>query len=201
MYINVIKPTLDLLIAVLLLIISLPLFLIFSLLILFSQRESIFFIQKRIGLYEKPFNIIKFRTMSSGVRQKEVLRITPIGKILRATHLDELPQLINIIKGDLSLIGPRPLLPEYLPYYSKKQSLRHLVKPGILGLSQSKGGNHLLWKHRLIYDSFYALHASGKLDMYIVGQMFRWYINKKGGLDDTLLLSDSFIESLKKVKV
>lgn len=201
MYINVIKPTLDLLIAILLLIISLPLFLIISVLLLFSHGESIFFIQKRIGLHEKPFNIIKFRTMSFGVRQKEVLRITPIGKILRATHLDELPQLINIIKGDLSLIGPRPLLPEYLPYYNKKQSLRHLVKPGILGLSQSKGGNHLQWKHRLIYDSFYARHASGKLDMYIVGQMFRWYINKKGGLDDTLLLSDSFIESLKKVKV
>jgi lipopolysaccharide/colanic/teichoic acid biosynthesis glycosyltransferase len=123
-----------------------------------------FFVQKRVGKNNKVFSLIKFRSLK--IAHTEAF--STYSKFLRTTHLDELPQLINILLNQMSIIGPRPLPPDYLPYYTQNEHKRHLVKPGIVGLSQLKGGNSLSWTNRLRYDSFYASKVSLSLDLYIL---------------------------------
>jgi undecaprenyl phosphate N,N'-diacetylbacillosamine 1-phosphate transferase len=156
-----------------LLLITVPLMIIISLLLLFFNKGNIFFIQQRPGLNNIPFHIIKFKTMnekrdSSGSLLPDENRITSIGKILRRMSLDELPQLINVLKGDLSLIGPRPLLMEYLMLYSSEQKMRHSVKPGITGWAQIHGRNNQSWEERFRLDNYYLEHLSFALDMKIL---------------------------------
>jgi len=154
-----------------------PVFLLVMLALLI-QGEGIFYLQKRPGKHNTPFNIIKFCTMrrlrpgeTAGVQDYK--RLTPVGAWLRSYSLNELPQLFNVIKGDMSIVGPRPLLMDYLPLYSKTEQLRHQVKPGITGLAQIKGRNSISFKSRFQYDVWYVKHRSHLLDIYIILQTLR----------------------------
>ena len=173
MYRKLIKPFFDILIALMLFIIAFPIFLIVTILLCTFQNGQVFFIQKRPGYKEKLFKVIKFKTMNDK-RDKEgnLLpdkdRLTWIGSFIRKTSMDELPQLINIIKGDMSFIGPRPWLVEYLPLYSKEQRRRHDIKPGISGWAQVNGRNAISWSQRFEYDLFYVDNQSFWLDLKIV---------------------------------
>lgn len=138
-----------------------------------NKSGGVFFLQQRPGKNEKIFQIIKFKTMNDkkdvhGDLLPDSQRLTTLGKIMRKTSLDEIPQLINVIKGDMSLIGPRPLLVRYLPYYTDRERLRHSIKPGITGYAQVKGRNTINWDERLKLDVFYADNISLKLDIQIL---------------------------------
>ncbi|TAG95343.1 MAG: sugar transferase [Bacteroidetes bacterium] len=144
------------------LILIFPFFIGIIFLILIFDKFPIFFSQTRIGKEEKPFQILKFRTMNKAGN------VTFLGKFLRKYSLDELPQLLNIIKGDMLLVGPRPLLPEYLPLYSEKQKKRHLIKPGLSGWAQIKGRNTLSWQKKFELDVWYVENQSWILDLKII---------------------------------
>ncbi len=173
MYRNFLKPIADFLFALFFLAVASPLFILVWLGLLMVNSGKPFFYQLRPGKDEKLFTIIKFRTMnnkkdSEGVLLPDADRLTGFGKIVRKTSLDELPQLINVLKGDMSLVGPRPLLPEYLPLYSEEQKKRHLVRPGITGLAQVRGRNTMLFSERFKNDVYYVEHQSFLLDLKIV---------------------------------
>ena len=164
-----IKPALDLLLAVVLLIVGLPVFLCIIVLLLLTGHRRLFFVQPRIGLHNKVFKLVKFCTMTDacgidGALLSDQLRLTKFGSLLRKTSLDELPQLYNVLKMDMSFIGPRPLLVEYLPRYSDEQRRRHLVKPGISGWAQVNGRNSISWKAKFELDIYYVDNLSFGLD-------------------------------------
>ncbi|AVQ35872.1 sugar transferase [Staphylococcus kloosii] len=167
------KRALDFIISVLGLTLTSPMILIFAVLIRLNMGKPVFYKQIRPGKNEVPFTLIKFRTMTNqqdlnGVLLPDELRKTRLGSFIRSTSIDELPQLYNVLKGDLSIVGPRPLLMEYLTLYNAKQRLRHVVKPGITGLAQIKGRNALSWEHKFKYDVWYVKNQSMKLDLYII---------------------------------
>lgn len=142
-----------------------------------NKGAGAFFLQERPGLHGKIFKIIKYKTMTDerdaeGNLLPDKDRITAVGKFVRKTSIDELPQLINVLKGDMALIGPRPLLPEYLPYYTERERLRHTVRPGISGWAQVNGRNHVLWEERFEYDAYYAEHLSFAMDIRIIIMSF-----------------------------
>lgn len=174
MYRRYFKRPLDLAVALFLLIILSPLLLFIAILIKIEKpREPIFFKQKRIGRGGIPFTVYKFRTMISITERnnKKISngkRLTKVGNLLRKTSVDELPQLINIIKGEMSFIGPRPLLPKYLPFYTKREFQRHNVLPGISGLAQINGRNALDWDERFQYDIEYVNQVTFKMDLKIL---------------------------------
>ena len=172
MYQNRIKIVLDKLVALLTFFIVSPIF-ILILLILFLLQKKVFFIQTRVGKNQKRFSIYKFQTMSEerdvdGKLLSDEARITAFGKFLRATSLDELPQLFNILQGNMSLVGPRPLLPDYAHLYSEYQNQRHQVLPGITGYVQVKGRNALTWEERFDLDVYYVQHISFIFDCKIL---------------------------------
>ena len=167
------KPLLDFILSLLGLIISSPLFLIVFIALLFANKGKVFFLQNRPGKNEEIFKIIKFRTMNNkrdahGNLLPDVERLTKIGKLVRKTSLDEIPQLINVLLGNMSLIGPRPLLPEYLPLYNDVQKKRHLIKPGITGWAQINGRNAVEWEKKFIFDVWYVENLSFLLDLQIM---------------------------------
>ena len=169
-----IKHSLDRILAILFLIGTSPLLVIIAFLLWIQNNGSPFFSQTRPGKHGKLFTIYKLKTMrdtrdDSGDLLPDNLRMTPLGKIIRKLSLDELPQLWNILKGDMSFVGPRPLLPEYLPLYSKEQEKRHEVKPGITGWAQVNGRNAISWKQKFEYDLWYIQHQSFILDIKILG--------------------------------
>ena len=173
MYRSFFKPLLDFFIAFTGLIILLPLFLLVWLILLIANNGKAFFIQLRPGKNKKLFKVIKFKTMNdrkdkNGHLLPDEKRLTGIGKFIRKTSLDEIPQLLNVIKGDMSLVGPRPLLVEYLPLYSEQQKRRHDVKPGITGWAQVNGRNAISWEQKFNYDVWYVEHLSFSLDFKIV---------------------------------
>lgn len=141
--------------------------------------SPIFFSQVRIGKHGRPFTLTKFRSMKPG-HGTDAERMTRFGQWLRATSLDELPELWNILRGDMSLVGPRPLLPEYLPYYTERERLRHTVRPGITGLAQVSGRNAIGWEERLELDARYAEQQSTGLDITILWRTFNTVKNKEG---------------------
>lgn len=150
-----------------------PIILIVALLLYVLNGGSVFFTQQRPGKNELILRVIKFKTMNDKKDQHGKLlsdkeRLTPIGKFIRTTSIDELPQLINVLKGDMSLIGPRPLLSKYLPLYSDAQNRRHEVKPGITGWAQVNGRNALSWEQKFKYDVWYVDHLSFLLDIKIL---------------------------------
>ena len=172
-YKNVIKPVIDVAIASVTLLLLSPVMLVMALMLAANNRGTPFFVQSRPGKNGKIFSIIKFKTMNNkkdaqGVLLPDYRRLTFMGKIVRKTSLDELPQLINVVKGDMSLVGPRPLLPEYLPLYNAEQAKRHDVKPGITGWAQVNGRNALSWEEKFAYDIEYVNHLSAALDAKIV---------------------------------
>jgi len=185
MYRNFFKPLLDRFLALILIILFAPVMIIVAILIYLWDGRPIIFTQERPGLNEKIFKIYKFRTMTNekdefGNLLPDEKRLKGIGKIIRSLSLDELPQLFNVLKGDMSFIGPRPLLPEYLPLYNEEQRKRHLVKPGITGLAQVKGRNAISWRKKFKYDVFYVSHLSFKLDLYIICQTILKVIKREG---------------------
>jgi len=167
------KDFFDKILALFLIILLSPIFILVALLIWFSLGRPILFRQKRPGYKEKIFTLYKFRTMIDERDEKGDLlpdekRLTKIGKIIRSLSLDELPQLFNVLKGDMSFVGPRPLLIEYLPLYSERQKKRHEVKPGITGLAQVMGRNALSWQEKFEYDIYYVENQSFWLDLKII---------------------------------
>lgn len=180
-----IKRFFDFLIASILLVILSPLLLIISLAVYVDVGKPIFFAQKRPGLSEKIFKLYKFRTMKDefdedGLQLDDMKRITSLGKILRETSLDELPSLINVFKGDMSLVGPRPLLIEYLELYDVEQAKRHNVRPGITGWAQINGRNRISWEEKFKLDVWYVSNHSLFLDLKIILKTFLKVFIKDG---------------------
>jgi lipopolysaccharide/colanic/teichoic acid biosynthesis glycosyltransferase len=172
-YKNTFKRLFDLLISIIMLTVLSPIIIISTILLFFANNGKPFFFQKRPGKNEKIFNIIKFKTMTdkkdaNGKLLPDAERLTTIGKFVRKASIDEIPQLFNVLKGDMSIIGPRPLLPEYLPYYTPTEKIRHQVRPGITGLAQVNGRNFLEWDPRLKLDVEYVENISLKLDAHIL---------------------------------
>jgi lipopolysaccharide/colanic/teichoic acid biosynthesis glycosyltransferase len=173
MYIPFFKRLVDILIAGIAFILAFPIFLIIVTLLFFVNRGTPFFLQKRPGKKEKIFKVIKFKTMNDKKDKEGKLlpdgeRMTKTGKFIRKTSLDEIPQLLNVIKGDMSLVGPRPLLVSYLPLYNDFQKRRHEVKPGITGWAQVNGRNSIDWNKKFELDVWYIDHCSFLLDTKIM---------------------------------
>lgn len=170
MYQRYLKRVLDILISGIALLLLSPVFLILAILVRTKLGSPVIFHQERPGYREKIFTLCKFRTMTderdeNGELLPDARRLTPFGSFLRKTSLDELPELWNIFKGDMSLIGPRPLLVGYLPYYTERERLRHTVRPGLTGLAQVSGRNFLSWDERLAKDVEYVEHLSFLMDV------------------------------------
>jgi len=183
------KRLFDIVLSLGLLLLFLPMFLIVSLLIFISMGRPIIFRQLRPGLDEKIFGIYKFRTMTNEKDENGILlpdeeRLLGMGKWIRSTSLDELPQLFNVLKGEMSFVGPRPLLEEYLPLYSDRQKLRHTLKPGITGWAQVNGRNAISWGQKFEYDVWYVEHQSFWLDMKILW-MTLMRVAKRSGISSS----------------
>lgn len=138
-----------------------------------NKGAGAFFLQERPGLNGRLFKVIKFKSMTdekdeNGMLLPDSKRLTKVGKFVRSTSIDELPQLVNVLKGDMAFIGPRPLLVKYLPYYTEREKKRHSVRPGITGWAQVHGRNHVLWEERFEYDVYYVEHLSFVMDLKIV---------------------------------
>jgi len=173
MYASFFKRLIDLLFAGIILFVFSPLLLITILLLAFVNQGKPFFFQERPGIKGQIFKIVKFKTMNDRRNQHGELlsdkdRLTAIGKLVRDLSLDEIPQMLNVIKGEMSLVGPRPLLVEYLSHYNERQSRRHEVRPGITGWAQVNGRNTLDWQTKFEYDVWYVEHLSFLLDMKIL---------------------------------
>ncbi len=170
---TLIKNLLDKIFALSLLIILLPLLVLICFILTIHHSGNPLFVQTRVGLNEELFKIIKFRTMNTkrdknGILLDDSLRTTKIGKFLRKFSIDELPQIFNVLTGNMSFVGPRPLLPEYLSLYNKNQKKRHNVKPGITGLAQIMGRNNISWKQKLEFDIEYVRKQNFFLDVNII---------------------------------
>lgn len=195
------KRLFDIFISLILLVILSPLFLILFFLVLIRIGSPVLFIQKRPGLNGKIFKMYKFRTMkniydSNGLILSDDLRISKFGKFLRSTSMDELPELWNVLKGDMSLVGPRPLLIEYIPLYTLDQSRRHNVKPGITGWAQINGRNSLNWDEKFLLDIWYVDNRTFCLDIKILfitvlKVLYRENISSVGEVSSTKFLGTS----------
>ena len=173
-YANCLKRVLDFVIALCAFTVSLIILIPVSIILYFANKGAgVFFLQPRPGKNGKIFKVIKFKTMTDekdaeGNLLPDEVRLTPMGKFVRSTSIDELPQLINVIQGDMALIGPRPLLVQYLPLYSPQQARRHEVRPGITGWAQVNGRNSISWKQKFEYDVWYVDNLSFLLDLKII---------------------------------
>ena len=197
MYKNLIKPILDFILAFLLIIIFSPIILIVALLIKLKLGSPILFTQERPGLNGKIFRIYKFRTMSDerdskGDLLSDELRLKGFGKLIRKSSLDELPQLFNVLKGEMSFVGPRPLLVEYLKLYNQEQAKRHNVKPGITGWAQVNGRNAISWEEKFKLDVYYVEHISFMLDCKILYMTFFKVLKRKDINSNTNITREKF---------
>ena len=179
------KRVLDIIISIVVLLITSPIVVIVFCILGFQNKGNVFFFQDRPGFHQKAFRIIKFKTMTDakdvdGKLFPDNQRITKAGKIIRRLSIDELPQLLNVIKGDMSLIGPRPLLFKYIPLYSAEQLRRHDVRPGITGWAQVNGRNSISWKQKFDFDIFYVDNLSFVLDIKILWKTFIKVIRTEG---------------------
>lgn len=185
MYKDFIKRLFDFLVAFLGLLLLSPIFIIVTIGLYFANNGKPFFLQARPGLNERIFKIIKFKTMNdkkdpSGNLLSDAERLTPIGMFVRKTSLDEIPQLINVLKGDMSLIGPRPLLPQYLPLYNEIQKKRHEVRPGITGWAQVNGRNAISWTKKFELDVWYVDNVSLSTDLKVFLTTFKKVFKSEG---------------------
>ena len=186
MYKKFIKRFLDICISAVSLILISPILLVVTIWLHFANKGAgAFFYQKRVGKNGKIFKIIKYKTMTDerdaeGKLLPDAERLTKVGKFIRSTSLDELPQFFNVLKGDMSLIGPRPLLVEYLPLYSPEQSRRHLVRPGISGWAQCHGRNAMTWAKKFEYDVWYVDHLTFLTDLKIVVKTIKSVLFREG---------------------
>lgn len=180
-----IKRFIDILISTVGLVILSPLIILIIVLLFFSNNGKPFFTQLRPGKNSKPFKIIKFKTMTDlkpGTKDESdnATRITKVGAFIRKYSLDELLQLTNVLKGDMSIVGPRPLLMDYLPLYNEQQARRHLIRPGITGWAQVNGRNAISWEQKFEYDVWYVDHLSFKTDISIIFKTFLKVVKKEG---------------------
>lgn len=171
--------------ALIALVVLAPLLIVVAITVRLLLGRPVFFIQERPGFHAKPFRLVKFRTMlntydSNGNLRPDSERLTGFGRFLRSSSLDELPELWNIVKGEMSFVGPRPLLMEYLPLYTERQRRRHDVKPGLTGWSQVNGRNALSWPERLELDAWYVEHRSFLLDCRIVFRTIGHVVRRRG---------------------
>lgn len=204
MYKKFIKRILDFSLALLAIIILSPVYIIISILVVIFMGWPILFKQPRPGKNEKIFNMYKFRTMTdkkdkNGNLLPDEKRLTSFGKFLRATSLDELPELINIIKGDMSFIGPRPLLVKYLPYYTKEEHHRHDVRPGLTGWAQANGRNLVNWDERFKLDLEYVNNVSLKMDIKVILKTIS-VVLKREGITDGKTETMTFLDEERKGK-
>lgn len=179
-----VKRALDIVVASIALVVLSPLLVLISCAVVVDLGWPVLFGQLRPGLRDRPFVIRKFRTMRPPAPGRELMddedRITRLGRVLRATSLDELPELLNVLKGDMSLVGPRPLLFEYLDRYTPEQARRNLVRPGITGLAQVSGRNSLSWEEKFRLDVTYVDHPSLWLDLVIIARTFAYVVRRRG---------------------
>ena len=198
MYKHFFKRLLDFFISAAVLLIVWPILLLIAIFLHFANRGAgAFFTQSRPGKNGKIFKVIKFKTMTdekdaNGKLLPDAQRLTKVGKFIRSTSLDELPQLINVLKGDMALIGPRPLLPEYLPLYSKEQARRHEVRPGITGWAQVHGRNAISWQEKFKLDVWYVDHCSLLVDIKIVFMTINKVIKREGISSATSVTMERF---------
>ena len=191
MYIKIIKPLFDFVFSFIGLLLLFPVFIIICVFLFVANQGKVFFVQERPGKNTKTFRIYKFKTMNDkkgadGKLLHDSERLTAVGKFVRKTSLDEIPQLINVLKGDMSLIGPRPLLTSYVHLYNDFQNRRHEVKPGITGWAQVNGRNAISWDQKFAYDVWYVEHCSFIIDIKILFLTFLKVIKKEGiNADDT----------------
>lgn len=197
MYPHVIKPFTDRFLASLLLVVFSPLWLVLCVLIYATMGLPLFFRQERPGYKKSIFSIYKFRTMTDEVDEEGKLledeqRLKGIGKLIRSTSMDELPQLLNVLRGDMSFVGPRPLLVEYLPLYSVQQARRHEVKPGITGWAQVNGRNTISWEEKFEHDVWYVKNQSFLLDMKILWMTFLKVLKRSDVSSNTSVSMEKF---------
>lgn len=203
MYRNGFKTVLDFIMAFIGFLLFLPAFILIALLLGIANKGNPFFFQKRPGKNEQIFTIIKFRTMSNarddhGSLLPDDQRLTGVGKFVRATSLDEIPQFLNVLKGDMSVIGPRPLLPEYLEYYTDFQKQRNLVRPGITGYAQVHGRNAISWEEKFEHDVFYVNNMSLSLDLKILLKTIRKVISSENISPDGQAIMPKFSEYMQQ---
>ena len=198
MYKSNIKRIIDLLLAGIGFLIISPVFLLLWLLLAVANKGAgVFFTQTRPGKDERIFRVIKFKTMTDerdaeGNLLPDAERLTKIGKFVRSTSLDEIPQLLNVIKGDMSLIGPRPLLVQYLPLYNEKQKRRHEIRPGITGWAQVNGRNAISWEEKFELDVWYVEHISLGLDIKVILRTIKNVLVREGINSDTSATMEAF---------
>ena len=186
MYQHIFKRLLDIVLSLAAIIVLSPILIVVSLLLFFANEGAgVFFLQPRPGYKGRIFKVIKFKTMNDkrgpdGQLLLDTLRITPVGRFVRNTSLDELPQLFNVLKGDMSLIGPRPLLVKYLPLYSKEQMRRHDVRPGITGWAQCHGRNAMTWEKKFELDVWYVDHISFLTDLKVIWHTIKTVLSREG---------------------
>jgi len=185
MYKNFFKRIFDFIFALIGLILLAPVFLLVMIALFIANQGKPFFLQARPGKDERIFKIVKFKTMNdktdaNGNLLSDAERLTPVGAFVRKTSLDEIPQLINVLKGDMSLIGPRPLLPQYLPLYNEEQKCRHLVRPGITGWAQVNGRNAITWEKKFDLDIWYVNNLSFKTDVKVFFTTFKKVFKSEG---------------------
>lgn len=204
MYKNCIKRCLDFLLSLCAIIILSPVLLVLCILVRTKLGSPVFFRQERPGRNEKIFTLCKFRTMTderdaNGELLPDSVRLTKFGKFLRATSLDELPELFNILKGDMSIIGPRPLLVSYLPYYSEREKLRHSVRPGLTGLAQVSGRNFIDWDKRMEKDVEYVENLTFAMDLKVLWMTVKTVLGHSEEVaEDTNAVEGNFAEIRKK---
>lgn len=197
MYRNLFKRILDFVCSLIGFIILLPIFLFLTIFLTIANNGKPFFFQQRPGKNNKIFEVVKFRTMNDkkdaqGNLLSDKDRLTSLGRFIRKTSLDEIPQLINVIKGDMSLVGPRPLLLEYLPLYNEEQIRRHEVRPGITGWAQINGRNAISWKDKFELDVWYVDNISISLDIRILLHTILKVFKSEGISSDTSLTMEKF---------
>ena len=189
------KRFLDFILSLIAIVLLSPIYLIIAILVKVKLGSPVIFMQERPGKNEKIFSMYKFRSMTSEIEGNllpDEVRLTPFGKKLRATSLDELPELFNILKGDMSFVGPRPLLVKYLPLYSEEQQHRHDVRPGLTGLAQVMGRNALTWEEKFKKDVFYTEHCNFLLDIQIIGKTILLVLKQEGISSDTSVTMEEF---------
>jgi len=197
MYKNFFKRIVDFILSFIGLLMLSPILVIVTILLVIANKGKPFFYQIRPGKNEKLFSILKFKTMtdakdSSGNLLPDAERMTKLGSFVRKTSIDELPQLLNVLKGDMSLIGPRPLLPEYLPLYNTEQRKRHIVRPGITGWAQVNGRNAISWQQKFKLDVFYVENLSFMLDLKILFLTVKKVLIKEGISSETSSTMEKF---------
>lgn len=204
MYKHFFKRLLDIVLSLIAIIILSPIYIVVAILVKTKLGSPVLFTQERPGKNEKIFKMYKFRSMSDekdeeGNLLPDEVRLTKFGKLLRSTSLDELPELFNILKGDMSIVGPRPLLVKYLPRYNEHQKHRHDVKPGFTGWAQCNGRNAISWEEKFDLDVYYVNHISFLLDVKIIFKTIKTVLFREGISSETSATMEEFLGTERKV--